>query len=160
MVSHTGVRGTCPSARNLTDAEIKFVIETDGVIGIGFWSHAVGPKRGKTPKDSCQPDLLREPNAAVASAKAAARAMMHVARITCGKAAPIEPADAAGLAPRCFRHIGLGSDFDGYAPIGFDARGIGLIARVLEQDYKLPPRIVGMIMQGNSIRVLRAALPE
>ena len=160
VVSHTGVQGTCPPTRNLTDAEIRLVIQTDGVIGVGFWTHAVGPKRGKKPEDSCQPDLLSEPDKAVASAKATVRAIMHVARITCRKPAPITPADAAGLAPECFRHIALGSDFDGYAPMGFDARGVGLIARVLEVDYKLSASIVGMIMQGNSLRVLRATLPE
>jgi microsomal dipeptidase-like Zn-dependent dipeptidase len=160
VVSHTGVQGTCPPTRNLTDEEIKLVVETDGVIGVGFWTHAVGPRRGKERKDDCQADLLAEPNRAVASAKAAARAMMHVARITCAIAEPVSPATAGKLAPRCFRHIALGSDFDGYAPIGFDSRGVGLIARVLEMDYKLKPSIIAMIMMGNSLRVLRAALPE
>ena len=130
------------------------MIETDGVIAVGFWSFAVGPNR------RCQADLLKEPSRAVASAKATARAMMHVARIACGLKAPVKPEEAANLKPECFRHIALGSDFDGYAPIGFDARGVGLIARVLEADYKLPASIIDRIMQGNSLRVLRATLPE
>ena len=154
VVSHTGVYGTCPSLRNLTDTEIKWVIETDGVIAVGFWSFAVGPNR------RCQQDLLKEPDRAIASAKATARAMMHVARIACGLDAPVTPEAATKLKPDCFRHIALGSDFDGYAPIGFDARGVGLIARVLLTDYKLSASIVARIMQGNSLRVLRATLPE
>jgi membrane dipeptidase len=44
LVSHTGVRGTCDRARNLSDEEVRLVAGTGGVIGIGFWSGAVcGP---------------------------------------------------------------------------------------------------------------------
>lgn len=153
VVSHTGVQGTCPSGRNLSDAEIRLVIETDGVIGVGFWTFAVGPS------PQCQPDLLEEPNPAVRSAKATARAMMYVAGLTCGLGRAIRQQEAAIMAARCFRHVSLGSDFDGYAPIGFDARGVGLVARVLEADYKLSPEVVHMIMGGNALRVLRATLP-
>jgi membrane dipeptidase len=41
IVSHTGVRGTCDNARNLTDKQIREVAHTGGVIGIGYWSTAV-----------------------------------------------------------------------------------------------------------------------
>jgi microsomal dipeptidase-like Zn-dependent dipeptidase len=41
IVSHTGVRGTCNNARNLTDKQIREVAQTGGVIGIGYWSTAV-----------------------------------------------------------------------------------------------------------------------
>lgn len=154
VVSHTGVQGTCRLERNLSDEEIKLVIETDGVIGVGFWTFAVGPT------DRCQPDLLKEPSAAIRSARATVRAMMYVAGMTCGQNRQITEEEAGALEPKCFRHISLGSDFDGYAPIGFDARGVGLIARVLEADYKLKPEIITMIMSGNALRVLRASLPR
>jgi microsomal dipeptidase-like Zn-dependent dipeptidase len=42
VVSHTGVRGTKDSVRNLTDAQIVAVARTGGVVGIGFWKGAVG----------------------------------------------------------------------------------------------------------------------
>jgi membrane dipeptidase len=44
LVSHTGVRGTCDNARNLTDRQLQQIAKTGGVIGIGFWETAVcGP---------------------------------------------------------------------------------------------------------------------
>lgn len=46
LVSHTGVVGTCPGPRNLTDDHLQRIAATGGVIGIGYWDGAV-----------CQPDL-------------------------------------------------------------------------------------------------------
>jgi microsomal dipeptidase-like Zn-dependent dipeptidase len=57
VVSHTGVRGTCDSPRNLSDRHIRAIAERGGVIGVGVWDTAVC---GDTPA-------------------AAARAMRHVA---------------------------------------------------------------------------------
>jgi len=37
VVSHTGVKGTCDTVRNLSDDELRGVARTGGVIGIGFW---------------------------------------------------------------------------------------------------------------------------
>lgn len=42
VVSHTGVRGTEDNNRNLTDAQLRAVAQTGGVIGIGFWRTATG----------------------------------------------------------------------------------------------------------------------
>ncbi len=41
LVSHTGVAGTCPGPRNLTDDHLKRIAATGGVIGIGYWDAAV-----------------------------------------------------------------------------------------------------------------------
>jgi len=41
VVSHTGVRGTCDNARNLSDDQLRAIARTGGVIGIGYWSTAV-----------------------------------------------------------------------------------------------------------------------
>lgn len=41
VVSHTGVQGTCPGPRNLSDDHIRGVAASGGVIGIGFWEGAV-----------------------------------------------------------------------------------------------------------------------
>ena len=41
VVSHTGVRGTCDNARNLSDAQLLAIADTGGLIGIGFWDTAV-----------------------------------------------------------------------------------------------------------------------
>ena len=41
LVSHTGVQGTCPGPRNLSDAQLRAIAATGGVIGIGFFHGAV-----------------------------------------------------------------------------------------------------------------------
>lgn len=41
VVSHTGVDGVCPSVRNLSDAQLRRITATGGVIGIGFWPEAI-----------------------------------------------------------------------------------------------------------------------
>ncbi len=41
VVSHTGVKATCPGPRNLSDEEIRGVAATGGVIGIGYFDGAV-----------------------------------------------------------------------------------------------------------------------
>jgi microsomal dipeptidase-like Zn-dependent dipeptidase len=40
LVSHTGVKGTCDNVRNLSDAQLRAIGATGGVIGIGFWKMA------------------------------------------------------------------------------------------------------------------------
>jgi len=41
IVSHTGVRETCPGKRNISDIEIKGIAGTGGIIGIGAFEEAV-----------------------------------------------------------------------------------------------------------------------
>ncbi len=41
LVSHTGVEGTCPGTRNLSDKHLQGIAATGGVIGIGYWETAV-----------------------------------------------------------------------------------------------------------------------
>lgn len=41
VVSHTGVQGTCPGPRNLTDTHLQRIAEQGGLVGIGFWNGAV-----------------------------------------------------------------------------------------------------------------------
>jgi microsomal dipeptidase-like Zn-dependent dipeptidase len=44
FASHTGVKGTCDNARNLSDDQLRGIAKTGGVVGIGFWPTAVcGP---------------------------------------------------------------------------------------------------------------------
>ena len=42
VASHTGVRGTADNNRNLSDAHLRAIADTGGVIGIGFWPTATG----------------------------------------------------------------------------------------------------------------------
>lgn len=41
LVSHTGVQGTCPGPRNLSDAHIKAIAATGGVMGMSYFHGAV-----------------------------------------------------------------------------------------------------------------------
>ncbi len=41
VVSHGGVRGTCDNPRNLSDAQLRGIARTGGVVGIGYWDTAV-----------------------------------------------------------------------------------------------------------------------
>ncbi|NCP19429.1 MAG: amidohydrolase family protein [Erythrobacter sp.] len=49
--SHGGVQATCDVNRNLTDAEIRGVAKTGGVVGIGYWDGAVC---GTSPRDAAR----------------------------------------------------------------------------------------------------------
>jgi microsomal dipeptidase-like Zn-dependent dipeptidase len=42
VASHTGVRGTADNARNLSDAQLRGIAGTGGLVGIGFWPAATG----------------------------------------------------------------------------------------------------------------------
>nr|WP_218919382.1 dipeptidase [Longibacter salinarum] len=41
VVSHTGVRATCDTPRNLSDRQIRAIAARDGVIGVGTWPSVV-----------------------------------------------------------------------------------------------------------------------
>ena len=38
ILSHTGIRGHCPSPRNLPDDLLQAIAERGGIIGIGYWT--------------------------------------------------------------------------------------------------------------------------
>lgn len=42
VASHTGVRGVCDNARNLSDAHLAGIAASGGLVGIGFWPTACG----------------------------------------------------------------------------------------------------------------------
>lgn len=41
VVSHTGVQGTCPGRRNLSDRQLDLIKANGGVVGIGYWRGAL-----------------------------------------------------------------------------------------------------------------------
>lgn len=84
IVSHTGVRGTCPNERNLTDEQLRRIAAKGGLISIGFWKIA-----------TCGDD-----------ADAAARAIVHAVKVAGARhvalgsdfdGAVAQPFDASGL---------------------------------------------------------------
>jgi membrane dipeptidase len=104
MVSHTGVDGTCPGERNLSDDQLSRIAAHGGVIGIGFW-------RGAT----CGDD--------VASIVRAIRHAVDVAGI--GAVALGSDFDGAVRTP--FDAAGLAQLTEGLLAEGFDAEEIARI---------------------------------
>ena len=41
LVSHTGVRATCDTPRNLSDRQLRAIADRGGLVGIGFFPHAL-----------------------------------------------------------------------------------------------------------------------
>ncbi|HET7026936.1 MAG TPA: membrane dipeptidase [Candidatus Limnocylindrales bacterium] len=85
IASHTGVTATCPSPRNLSDAQLRGIAATGGVVGIGFW-----------PTATCGHDA-----AAIARSIVHAISIVgpdHVALGSDFDGAPGIPFDASGLA--------------------------------------------------------------
>lgn len=85
VVSHTGVRGTCDNARNLSDEQLRAVAATGGVVGVGFWETAV-----------CGADARAIARAARHAADVAG--VRHVALGSDFDGAVAAPFDATGLA--------------------------------------------------------------
>jgi microsomal dipeptidase-like Zn-dependent dipeptidase len=84
VVSHTGVQGTCPGPRNLSDDQLRRIAAQGGVIGIGFFPGAV-----------CGEDV-----ASVARAFRHARDVAGASALAFGSdwdGATTTPFDAAGL---------------------------------------------------------------
>jgi microsomal dipeptidase-like Zn-dependent dipeptidase len=115
VVSHTGVRGTCDSPRNLSDRHVRAIAEQDGVIGVGLWERAVC---GDTPA-------------------AAARAMRHVADLV-GPEHVALGTDFDGTVSVPFDAAGLPHLTEALLDVGFTPRDVkqimgGNVVRVLRR---------------------------
>lgn len=132
LVSHTGLRSVCDSARNLDDAEIGRIVAAGGIIGIGAWSYAL-----------CVPTD--------------APAERYVDRMveTIRRAIALAEREHPG---RGGEFVALGSDFDGWVPVGFDASGWPLLTEGLLRAG-LNKAAIGSIMGGNVCRLLLRVLP-
>ena len=137
VVSHTGVNDDCDNRRNLSDAQIRSIVSQGGLIGIGFWDDALWCPDGS----SSNPN-----NDAKAYATRIARAILHVAR----QAEMVAPSEK-------YDHVALGSDFDGYVRVGFDARGVPLVTEAL-LGAGLSEQAIAKIIGGNFCRQLLKGL--
>jgi membrane dipeptidase len=104
FVSHTGVKGTCDNARNLSDDQLKAVAATGGVIGIGYWDTAV-----------CGTD-----------ARAIARAIRYASNLV-GVEHVALGSDYDGAIPAPFDTTGLVQITDALMAEGFGEEEIGMI---------------------------------
>ena len=107
VVSHTGVQATCPGPRNLSDAQLRAVAATGGVVGIGFWDSAV-----------CGTD-----------ARAIVRAIRHAASVV-GAEHVAFGSDFDGAVTTPFDAAGLAELTDALLADGFRDEEIRLIAGV------------------------------
>ncbi len=119
LVSHTGVDGTCPGPRNLSDHQLARIAARDGVIGIGFW-------RGAT----CGED-----------ATAIARAVRHAVRVA-GIDAIALGSDFDGAVQTPFDAAGLVYLTEALLAEGFDAHDVARIMGLNVMEFfmrSLPP---------------------
>ncbi len=120
VFSHGGVKGTCNTNRNLTDAEIRGIARTGGVMGIGLWDVA-----------SCSTTPV-----GAAKAMKYVRDLVGIGTVALGSdfdGAVAEPIDVAGLAALTQALLD-----QGFTPDEVRAAMGGNALRVLRAD--LPPR--------------------
>jgi membrane dipeptidase len=74
-ISHTGIQAECDDPcrpnRNLSDEDIRIIVENDGLISVGFWPQAIGPSVWRLPEvmdhiKEITADLGREPGRHIA----------------------------------------------------------------------------------------------
>lgn len=133
VVSHTGLRSICDNQRNLTDEQVRHIVRADGLVGIGAWNVPL-----------CLPR----------SASAAAYVDGMVKSIT--HALALAEAESPGHGQD---YVALGSDFDGWVPVGFDASGWPLLTQGL-LEAGLTETQIASVMGGNFCRLLLRGLPR
>lgn len=133
MLSHTGIRTRdCPVHRNLSEAFVRTIAAADGLVGIGVWSDVLCMSRHTSATDYAN---------AVADAIVTAVRMIDT-----------------GTPRRGDEHVALGSDFDGWVSVGFDARGWPLVTQALRRQGMTEDQI-RRVMGGNVCRLLLRGLP-
>lgn len=132
IVSHGGLRSVCDTPRNLSDEQVRRIVRANGLIGVGAWSIVL-----------CVP----------ADAPASAYVEQMVATIQ--RAVLLADREHPG---RGDEYVGLGSDFDGWVRVGFDAGGWPLLTEGLLHAGLSEPEIA-RIMGGNACRLLLRGLP-
>lgn len=133
VVSHTGLRSVCNDQRNLTDEQVHSVVRAEGLIGIGAWNVALCLARSAS-ADAFVDQMVRSIERAITLA---------------GDEHP----------GRGQEYVALGSDFDGWVSVGFDASGWPLLTQGLLRAG-LTEGQVARVMGGNVCRLLLRALPR
>jgi membrane dipeptidase len=133
VVSHTGLRSVCDNQRNLTDEQVRHIVHAGGLIGIGAWNVPLCLSR---------------------SAPAAAYVDRIVESIR--RARTLADGERPGHGQD---YVALGSDFDGWVSVGFDASGWSLLTEGLLRAG-LAEAEISRIMGGNVCRLLLRGLPR
>lgn len=148
LISHAGVKAVNPQPRNLSNADIRSVVATGGLIGVGFWRSAMGWRDD-------QP-FAAKMGRIVDSFRAVLEALRRedfVEEME-GRFGRYDP----------YEHIAFGSDFDGATTTAFDVTGVShvvaALAALTDADGApvFPRDKLALIAGENARRVLRAAL--
>jgi membrane dipeptidase len=164
IASHSSARALSDHPRNLTDAQLRAIAGTGGVINVNFFPRFIDAKY-RAAMDAAEQaaraygDSLRAaPNAdtAAISAKQAKRQDELTAQI------PLTPlsvlvdhidhiAKVAGV-----DHVGIGSDFDGIPVVPRDMDDVTALPRLAQAllDRGYSERDVEQILGGNMMRVM------
>jgi microsomal dipeptidase-like Zn-dependent dipeptidase len=142
-VSHTGIRRLCEAkqgcrlSRNLSDEAVQAIARNGGLIGIGYWTGAVGRGSSRI-ADAFEAalDVLEAPD--------------FVAEMRSG-----------GRHYEPLEHLALGSDFDGASLTPFDVTGLdGLTATLARRAARLDEKALRLIAGVNACRMLALRLPK
>ena len=134
VVSHTGLRGVCDDPRNLDDARAQRIFQAGGLIGVGAWNRVLC-----LPKQAPAAEYIGK----------MVRLILH--------AVALADREHPG---RGDEYVALGSDFDGWVPVGFDASGWSMLTEgLMHAGPRLGEAEIARIMGGNVCRLLLRALP-
>lgn len=148
LISHCGIKAVNPSPRNLSVADIRAVVATGGVIGVGFWRSAMGWADDEPFEDKMA--RITESIMAVLDTLSADDFVDEMV----GRYGRFDP----------YEHIAFGSDFDGATTTAFDVTGVShvvaALTRIRDADLSpvFPREKLALIAGENTRRVLRAAL--
>jgi membrane dipeptidase len=133
VVSHTGLQSVCDNRRNLTDTQLRRIFSAGGLVGIGAWRTVLCPEHPSS-VDSYVDRMVESIRHAIALAD--------------------EEHSGHGQ-----DYVALGSDFDGWVSVGFDASGWPLVTQGLLKEG-VPEATIRRVMGGNVCRLLLRALPR
>ena len=133
VVSHTGLRSVCDNPRNLTDTQVRRIVRAEGLIGIGAWDTVL----------------------CLAGSDRAARYVDEMVE-SIRRAIALADDEHRGHGQD---YVALGSDFDGWVTVGFDASGWPLLTQGLLRAG-LTEAEIARVMGGNACRLLLRGLPR
>ncbi|MGB0506260.1 MAG: dipeptidase [Pikeienuella sp.] len=148
LISHSGVKAVNPSPRNLSVADIRAVVATGGVIGVGFWRSAMGWADDEPFEDKM--GRIVESVMAILETISTDDFVDEMM----GRFGRFDP----------YEHIAFGSDFDGATTTAFDVTGVSYVvaalARIRGADLApvFPREKLALIAGENTRRVLQAAM--
>ena len=148
IISHAGIKAVNPRARNLSEGDIRAVVSTGGLIGIGFWRSAMG----WTDDEPYLAKMQRIVESFVAALDTLSEP--HFVEEMEGRHGRYDP----------YEHLAFGSDFDGATTTAFDVTGVSHVVAALAnaRDQKMrtifPSDKLALISGENTRRVLQVAM--